>query len=148
MRPVASYISGFASFALLCWSVSQIGVYNSYYVSRSIQFKQAKTFIQSETCTNPHLKSQLGEFNLCDKSSKILYTQPWLGAVFDTAEDLRVCGHGSCSKNLPKIIISVLIFAVVVLLASGVQIRKSNARMAMNHFTLPIGGPTIRQHID
>lgn len=152
MKSVSSYVSGVLSFGVLCWFISKVGVYHSHCVTRSIEYEQAKRFLKSPTCTDPVLKADLGDFNLCDRSVRILYTHPWIQAIYDTAEDLRWCGHDSCSKYLPKIILIVIIIVVAILLFSGFQIRQDR-RFATREFyqlpvKLPLKGPSVHVHED
>ncbi len=148
MKSISSYVSGILSFGLLCWIVSKVGVYHSHYVSRSIEYDQAKKYLKSDTCTDPILKADLGDFNLCDRSIRILYTHPWVHAIYDTAEDLRYCGHDACSKYLPKIIVIVLIIATAILLVAGCQIRQDHRVATRDYFSLPLKGPSIHVHDD
>lgn len=127
-----SYISGTLSFFFLVWSVSKIGLYHSKFVNRSIKYEEARFLLQSDACTDPRRRAVLSE--LCMNSQKITYTKPWLGALFDTADELSI----PYTQNLPKIIICTLIVAVVVLMASGIQIKRNNEKSDADYWRLPI----------
>lgn len=135
-----SYISGSMSLFFIIWTVSKVGVYHKFYVERTIRFEEARFLIQSDACTDPVRRAVLSD--LCMEKQKILYTRPWLGAVFDTADALSI----PYSQNLPKIIISLLILAVVILLASGIQIRRNKEHSEANYWRLPIG--EHHEHVD
>lgn len=133
-----SYFSGSLSLFFIVWTVSKIGVYHEHYVERSVKFEEARFLIQSDACTDPERRAVLSE--LCMTMQKKLYTKPWLGAVFDTADDLSI----PYSNNLPKILISLLILAVVVLLASGIQIRRNSEHTAANYWRLPLKQDAVK----
>jgi hypothetical protein len=134
-----SYISGSMSLFFIIWTVSKVGVYHKFYVERTIRFEEARFLTQSDACTDPIRRAVLSD--LCMEKQRVLYTKPWLGAVFDTADALSI----PYSQNLPKIIISLLILALVVLLASGIQIRRNKEHNDANYWRLPIGE---HQHVD
>jgi hypothetical protein len=148
MKSISSYISGMISFGLLCWILSKAGVYRTHYVTRAMEYERAMYFLKQPTCMDPQIKAELGDFNLCDRSIRIKYTHPWVNAVFDTAEDLRYCGHDVCSKYLPKVIIAVLIIATAVLMTVGCQMKQDRQTANREYFTLPLQGPTIHVHED
>lgn len=151
MRTVSissSYISGILSFGMMFWVIAKVGVYHKHYVTRSIEYARAEIFLSSSTCVDPVLKSGLGDFNLCDNSTRVLYTQPWVQSIYDTAEDLRYCGHDACSKHLPKIIIVVLIVATAVLMISGSKITDDRRKATYEYFSLPMKAPDIHVHED
>lgn len=131
-----SYFSGSLSLFFIIWTISKVGVYHQFYVERSVKYEEAKFLIQSDACTEPRRRAVLSE--LCLAKEKILYTPPSLGAVFDTADALSI----PYTENLPKILISCLILAIVILLASGIQIRKNNESREANYWRLP-----LRQHV-
>lgn len=133
-----SYISGSASLFFLIWIVSKCGVYHRHYVERSVKFEEARFLIMSDACTDPRRRAVLSE--LCMQKQKMLYTKPWLGAIFDTADDLSI----PYSQNLPKIIIATMIVALVVLLASGIQIRRNKQSDEARYWSLPIKGAPIK----
>ena len=120
------------SLFFIIWTVSKVGVYHKYYVERTIRFEEARFLIQSDACTDPVRRAVLSD--LCMEKQKVLYTKPWLGAVFDTADALSI----PYSQNLPKIVISLLIVAVVILLASGIQIRRNKEHNEADHWRLPL----------
>jgi hypothetical protein len=131
-----SYFSGSLSLFFLIWTVSKCGVYHKFYVERSVRFEEAKFLVSSDACTEPRRRAVLSE--LCLAKQKILYTPPSLGAVFDTADELSI----PYTDNLPRILFSCLILAIVILLASGIQIRRNNENHDANYWRLP-----LRQHV-
>jgi len=103
---------GLLSFFVLTFMVSQLGNFHSYWIVRSKEWVQATTFMNSENCMNPLMRSKLGTFNLCDTSEKICSRYPVMSAVYDVAHDLNICGHGRCTvlymdvtSNLHKIVV-------------------------------------------
>jgi len=101
-------------------SISYIGYFHTYWTKHAKDYNRASIFIKTETCTNPRVRSTLGDFNLCDTSEEILTKTPMVAALYDVAEDLNVCVHNRCSilyvdvtKNLHK-------WAFVIFVISGV----------------------------
>tara|TARA_B100001027_G_C16038335_1_gene228716 strand:+ start:58 stop:507 length:450 start_codon:yes stop_codon:yes gene_type:complete len=139
-----SYITAFLSISFICYTLSQIGNFYDHYRHRARAYERAHTYLQTETCTNPRVKASLGEYNLCDQSEKVMDKTPLMAAIFDTAEDIHICGNGYCSllghnitNSLPQIIITTGIFALLLLWASGVQLRKNHDRHSKEYWSLP-----------
>lgn len=127
-----SYFSGFFSFTFLIWVVSKGGLYNTHYIERSLKFQQAKFLLSSTACTDPERRVILSQS--CTEAVKILYTKPYIAAIFDTADDLQL----PYVVNLHKIIVGFILLAVVVLYASGIQIRRDRQENHLNQWRLPI----------
>jgi hypothetical protein len=147
-----SLITWILSISSICFMISQLGNFHNHYRSRQRTYERAQSYLKTELCTNPRVKASLGEYNLCDRSEQIMDKPPLFTAIVDTAEDINLCGNGYCellghniTNSLPQIIITLGIIAVILLWASGVQLRRNNARRAMEHWSLP-GQP--RPHRD
>jgi len=68
---------------------------------------------------------------------------PFITAILDTAEDIHICGNGYCSmlgvnitNALPQVILTLAIIAVIILWASGVQLRRNKQRQSDDYFSL------------
>lgn len=111
---------GIVSMFVLAFMVSQLGNFHAYWVLRSREWVQATTFLNSENCRNPLIKSSLGTFNLCETSEQICSRFPLTSAIHDVAQDLNVCGHDRCTvfymditANLHKIVIGSAVLSVI-----------------------------------
>ena len=115
-----SYLSGFSSFMFLVFLISQAGVYHKHYVDRSIRFEQARTLLHSNACTKAENRVVLSQ--RCNEAMKVMYEKPYIYAIYDTADDLQI----PYTKNLHKFVIYGAIIALVVLWASGIQLRRNS----------------------
>ena len=113
-------ILGMVSMFTLSFVVSQRGHFHAYWTVRAKEWMQATTFLQSENCANPLLRSRLGSFNLCDTSEQIVSRYPLMTAIHDVAQDLNICGHGRCSvfymditANIHKVVIGTVLLALI-----------------------------------
>ena len=145
-----SYITAFLSISFICYTLSQIGNFYDHYLQRARAYERAQTYLKTELCTNPRVKASLGEYNLCDQSERVMDKTPLMSAIFDTAEDIHICGNGYCSllghnitNSLPQIIITFGIFALLLLWASGIQLRRNNQKRAHDYWSLPIKGTKL-----
>lgn len=127
-----SYISSFFSFSFLVWIVTKIKLYHEHYISRALEFKQAKYLLESSACTDTVRREVLIE--KCNGATRILFTKPWVAAIFDTAEDLQLPMY----SNLHKIVIWAIILAIVLLFAGYIQIGRDRQESRLNHWRLPI----------
>lgn len=114
-----SYIFILGGMSIIGTFLVQIGNYLTYYNQRTREWERATIYLTSDTCTDPFLRSQLGPFNLCEKSEDILARIPAMHALYDVAHDVHLCGHGRCrvffldvSANLHKIIIGLGVIAI------------------------------------
>ena len=140
-----SSITAFISLSFICFTISQIGNFYDHYRQRARAYDRAQTYLKTEICSNARVKASLGEYNLCDQSEKVMDKTPLMAAVFDTAEDIHICGNGYCSllghnitNALPQIIIAMGIMAVIVLWASGIQLRKNRITAGEEYWSLPV----------
>jgi len=140
-----SYITGFLSISFICYTLSQIGNFYDHYRQRSRAYDRAQTYLKTELCTNPRVKASLGEYNLCDQSERVMDKTPLMAAIFDSAEDIHICGNGYCSllghnitNSLPQVIITMGIFALILLWASGIQWRRNREKTSQDYWSLPI----------
>lgn len=141
-----SLITWFLSMSFIAFTISQLGNFHSHYHARLRTYERAQAYLKTELCTNPRVKASLGEYNLCDQSEQIMDKPPLFTAIVDTAEDIHICGNGYCevlghniTNSLPQIIITLGIIAIILLWASGVQLRRNRDRYAENYWQLPSG---------
>ena len=125
--------------------ITQFGSFHNYWNRRRIEHRKANRFLNTETCTNPRVKADLGDFNLCTKSEEILAQSPFFKALYDVAEDNSICGRGKCymfytdvTSNIHKIIITLGILSILVCFLSGLQIKKHRYEAASNYYRLPL----------
>lgn len=140
-----SYVTLFLSFSICMYIITQFGSFHNYWNKRMIEHKKANRFLKTETCTNPRVKADLGDFNLCTKSEEIISQSPFFKALYDVAEDNSLCGRGKCymfytdvTSNIHKIIITLGILSILVCFLSGLQIKKDRHENAMNYYRLPL----------
>jgi hypothetical protein len=132
--------------AILAFFTSQIGKYMSAVRARTIQQQLAKTFLMSETCTNPHVRAALAgsQYSLCTEAEEVLLQQPLLAGLFDVADSMTPCGENRCyifyrdlKSSLPTILVISLTFAVL-LCWCGNATRKYRMEMReYNRYQLP-----------
>lgn len=127
-----SYISFLSSFSFIVWIVTKLGMYHNHYIARAVRFEEAKVILRSTACTDPENRIVLSE--RCNEATRILYTKPWVGAIFDTAADLQI----PLINNLHKYVIGAVILALVLIYAGVVQIGRDRQESQLNHWRLPI----------
>jgi len=139
-----SWIISSISSIILFTTISYIGHFYTYWTVHSKEYARASVFIKTETCTNPRVRSQLGDFNLCDKSETILSQPPMVAALFDVARDLSICGNNRCSifyiditKNLFKFIVGAVVLAALGVMSGLLDLKQLWEDRVMNHYTLP-----------
>lgn len=139
-----SVVTLFTGVSVVCFIISQIGNLHAHYRSRLRSYEKAQTYLKSDLCTNPRVKARLGEFNLCDQSEEIMDKPPLFTAIVDTAEDIHICGNGYCSvlghnitNSLPQIILAFGIIAILMIWASGIQIRRNREENKKRYWSLP-----------
>ena len=98
-----SYVSGSLSIFFFAWMVSKIGVYNKFYVERSVLYKEAQYLLQSNACTNPPHEQAKYLARMCSEKERVVWTKPWVAAIFDTADALSL----PYTENLPKYLIGI-----------------------------------------
>ena len=76
--------------------ILQIRNYNRYLVDHRRKHNEAVTYLNSDMCSDPVTKSELGTFNLCEKASHIVSENPSSAAFYDILNDWYPCGHGRC----------------------------------------------------
>lgn len=137
---VTYYVVGFFFFMFL---VTQFGNGINHYNSRRRSYERARKYLQTEVCTNPRVRASLGEYSLCEQSEETMDKPPFITAILDTAEDIHICGNGYCSmlgvnitNALPQVILTLAIIAVIILWASGVQLRRNKQRQSDDYFSL------------
>lgn len=90
---IAKYIG--ISLAVIC-CILQVRNYNRYLVDHRRKHDEALTYLNSDVCSDPITKSQLGTFNLCKKASHIVAENPSSTALYDILNDWYPCGHQRC----------------------------------------------------
>ena len=68
--------------------------FNTYLVKYRRKNAEALTYLNSDVCTDPITKAQLGQFNLCVKAEHIVNEQPSSAAFYEILNDWYPCGHG------------------------------------------------------
>lgn len=129
-----SYVSGSLSIFFFAWMVSKVGVYNKFYVERSVLYKEAQYLLQSNACLNPPQEQRQYLARMCSEKERVVWTKPWIAAIFDTADALSL----PYTENLPKYLIGISIAAIVILIASGHQIRRNGQMADANYWRLPL----------
>ncbi len=140
-----SYFTLFLSFSVIMYFITQLGSFHTYWNKRLREHKKAKRFLTQESCVDPYIKADLGDFNLCTQSEEILSQSPFFKALYDLAEDNSLCGRGKCymfytdvTSNIHKIIITLGILSILVCFLSGLQIKRHRHENAVNYYRLPI----------
>lgn len=133
-----------ARFFLVMFAISQLGNLSNHYQTRRRAYSRAQTHLQTEVCTNPRVRAELGEYSRCEESEETMGRPPLFTAIVDTAEDIHICGNGYCSmlgvnitNALPQVIITMGIIAVIILWASGIQLRRNRDRNSEKYWSLP-----------
>ena len=131
-------------FFFVMFIISQMGNFYDHYRQRQRAYEKAFEYLQTETCTNPRVRASLGDYSLCKQSEETLDKPPLFTAIVDTAEDIHICGNGYCSmlgynitNSLPQVILTLGIFAVIILWASGIQLRRNRERERDSYWSLP-----------
>lgn len=139
-----AWIISSISSIILFTTISYIGHFYSYWTMHSREYARAQVFIKTETCTNPRVRSQLGDFNLCDRSETILSQPPIVAALFDVARDLSICGHNRCSvfyiditKNLFKFVLGAVVIATLGVWSGILDLKQLYEQRIINHYKLP-----------
>jgi len=125
-------------------SISYIGYFHTYWTKHAKDYNRASIFIKTETCTNPRVRSTLGDFNLCDTSEEILTKTPMVAALYDVAEDLNVCGHNRCSilyvdvtKNLHKWAFVIFVISGFAFWVGIIDLKQMCDKKQLDKFSLP-----------
>ena len=120
MYDFIAFIYGTLSMFTIAFFASQTLNFHKYWIDRSREYSQALTFMASENCQNPLLRSKLGRFNKCEDAEEILGRFPIITALHDVATDLNICGHGRCNifyyditANLHKIFVGLGLLAIL-----------------------------------
>ncbi len=139
-----AWIISSISSIILFTTISYIGHFYSYWTTHSREYARAQVFIKTETCTNPRVRSQLGDFNLCDRSETILSQPPIVAALFDVARDLSICGNNRCSvfyiditKNLFKFVLGAVVIATLGVWSGILDLKQLYEQRIINHYKLP-----------
>ena len=92
---LATYIFRFANekmwkrgivMTIVCMCVIlQVRNFNRYRVERRRKHKEAATYLNSDVCADPITRSELGNFNLCEKAEHIVNERP-TEAAFQTVD--------------------------------------------------------------
>ncbi len=119
--------------------------FHTNWTRRSREYERAKTYLQTETCTNPRVRAKLGTYHRCDESERTMDDTPVLSAFKDSMENLHVCGNGYCemlgmniTNSLPQVMLTLAIFGILVVWASGISFRRRRDREAEEYYSLPV----------
>ena len=74
--------------------------YHSYYTNRKREYSRALTYLETDVCADAITRSQLGDFQQCDKAHNIISLAPYTHAFHDIVEDINPCGHMRCERFL------------------------------------------------
>ena len=85
--------------AVICFLL-QIRNFQRYLVEHRRKHDAAVTYLNSDVCSDPITRAQLGTFNLCEKAEHIVNEQPSQAAFYDILNDWYPCGHGRCEGAL------------------------------------------------
>jgi hypothetical protein len=101
---------------LLCiCGMLQIRNYNRYLVDHRRKHDEAGTYLNSDVCSDPITKAQLGTFNLCEKASHIVAENPRSAAFYDILNDWYPCGHGRCDGVIDWLMANIHWFIMLIL---------------------------------
>ncbi len=110
---------GIFTLCIIC-SILQVRNYNRYLVDHRRKHDEALTYLNSDVCSDPITKSQLGTFNLCEKASHIISENPRSAAIYDILNDWYPCGHGRCEgvadwllANLHWFLLSIIVVVMM-----------------------------------
>ena len=74
----------------------QIRNLKRYRVERTRKHNEASTYMESDVCSDPITRGQLGTFHLCEQAEQIVNETPTVAALYDILDDWYPCGHGRC----------------------------------------------------
>jgi len=125
--------------------VHQGNNFHSHWTRRTREYDRAQTFLLTEACTNPRVRAKLGTYHRCDESERTMDDTPVLSAFKDSMENLHVCGNGYCemlgmniTNSLPQVMLTLAIFGILVVWASGISFRRRRDREAEEYYSLPV----------
>ena len=114
---IVRYVVG--TLLVIC-ALLQIRNYNSYLVDHRRKHNEAMTYLNSDVCSDPITKADLGTFNLCERASHIVSENPTSAAFYDILNDWYPCGHGRCDgigdwlvANLHWFILSIVVVVML-----------------------------------
>ena len=120
------------------------GNFYTYYLKRSKEWQKAKTYIESNTCSDPFLYSKLADWNLCDKSEETVSRLPFMAALYDIGDDLHICGNNRCvifytdfTGNLHKIVIALGLVGIGFFYVARKNYQYNNHHREYYQYTLP-----------
>ena len=139
------YVTGLISFSILLSLFISAGDMYDHYKHHARQYKKAQIYLKSDVCTNPFMIRDMQGDTKCSYYERVMDKTPLMAAIFDTAEDLHICGRGYCSllghnitNSLPQILATLAILAVILLWASGIQFRRNQQQHQQQYWSLPI----------
>jgi hypothetical protein len=128
----------------------QIRNFNRYRVDHRRKHDEAVTYLNSDVCSDPITKAQLGTFNLCEKAQHIVAENPSSAAFYDILNDWYPCGHGRCEgfgdwlvANLHWFVMS----AVVIVMLFYFKWVEHQRDVLYTRMRLPLNLATV-QHVD
>ena len=72
--------------------------YHSYYTNRKREYSRAITYLETDVCADAFTRSELGDFQQCDKANNLISLNPQIHAFYDVVEDINPCGHNRCIR--------------------------------------------------
>lgn len=109
-------IAGFTCIVLSAFVVMTAGTFRDRLHYHTQNWEKAKVYISSPHCREGGKRSKLGEFQLCDKSEKILSSTPAFHALVDVSKTLPPMlakGVSAARQDLHRIVLTVGAAAIV-----------------------------------
>jgi|TARA_B110000977_G_scaffold197487_1_gene280108 hypothetical protein len=123
-----------------------------YRVARARKHNEAATYLESDVCSDPITRGQLGTFHLCEQAEQIVNEAPTVSALYDLLDDWYPCGHGRCDAVRDWVHTNLYILLIAVgLLGYLVYIKYMDYRKMelFAHMTLPRNlALASAQHVD
>lgn len=85
-----------------------------YRVERARKHSEAVTYLESDVCSDPITRGQLGTFHLCEQAEQIVNEAPTVSALYDLLDDWYPCGHGRCDAVRDWVHANVYILVIAV----------------------------------
>lgn len=112
------FLVGLSAFAY-AWTMF-VGPYSEMYENRLKIREKANIYIQSSICTKASERAQLEGYNECERSERVLQSNPHIDAFYELMEYLSMCKNGKCSLlgfNLTDSLWSIFQIAFIVFVA-------------------------------
>jgi len=60
------------------------------------RIRKADLYLATDICTNPAIRSELEDYNECERSKLVSGQNPWLIGLYDTASNAHLCANNEC----------------------------------------------------